>query len=247
MKRKGDLFVGILLATITICTACGSEAVSLNGSDASETSGTEKNNLNMVMGGSEERNIVLDASKVSDCTLKQDYEDEIVAFLSGASGYEKENKEFIQQIKEMVADKASCLYGEKQVHISKFPVFEWSAEKNEIIYNYPRIIVFSKDCTKAATFELTRESGKYESYSFGNIETKFFNTLNESKEKEYLFFVAYEQEEFLSSQNKLIELNGLNSNTVEVKGDYYQTFKDSGITISMNKLTADFIDASLSK
>lgn len=117
------------------------------------------------------------------------------------------------------------------------PVFEWSGETNEIIYNYPKVVVFSDELTKAACFELMWEDGKYKSYSYGEMETNFFNTLNENKDKEFLFLGAYEQEEFLSADNDLTEINGMNSNTVKVNGDYYSKLKDSGILISMSGLT----------
>ena len=227
---KKNLFLGMIMIMSCICIACGKKSLAQN-EDSSE------NNLEMVIGGAEEREIVLDADKVPDCSLEQKYVKEIENLINGSNGYKAEHNDFMEQIIDTTKDKQSCLYGEKQLNISMCPVFEWSGETNEIIYNYPKVVVFSNDLTKAACFELMWEDGKYRSYSYGEMETNFFNTLNENKDKEFLFLGVYEQEEFLSADNELTEINGMNSNTVKVNGDYYSKLKDSGILISMSGLT----------
>lgn len=236
---KKFLLVGMNVIMSCVCIACN-KTTSVQNNNSNESSSQ------MVMGGGEEKEIVLDASKVPDCSIEQKYLKEIEGLINGSKGYEAEHNDFMEQIADIVKDEGLCLYGEKKLNISMCPVFEWSGETNEIIYNTPKVVVFSHDLTKAASFELIREDEKYKFHSYGDMETKLFDTLKENKDKEFLLLGAYEQEELLSSENELTQINGMNFNTVEVKGNYYSKLKDSGILISMNGLTKNLKKMSFS-
>lgn len=227
IMRKNKIFTGILIFAVIAVTACGKSG------KVKVSKNTSENNLNAIIGGGGRNEIVLDADEIVVKKAEVKYTDAVQNLIEGKNGYKKENKQLILEIKAVMAG--------NKAYISMQPLFQWDAEKGEVGTEFPSLIVFSENYDKAWRIGLMWEKGKYVYHDTGELESKIYSALM-SEKQEYIYLGAYEQEELLSEQNELIEITGMNSNTVTVKGDYFKAVKESGIVFSMKKLKENVVE-----
>lgn len=227
--RKNKIFTGILIFAIIAVTACGKSGKV----KVSDNTNTSENNLNAVIGGGDGREIVLDADETVAKKVEVKYTDAVQNLIEGKNGYKKENNELIREIK-------AVMTGNK-AYISMQPLFQWYATESEVGTEFPSLIVFSENYDKAWQIGLMWEKGKYVYHGTRELESKIYSALM-SEKQEYIYLGAYEQQELLSEQNELIEISGMNNNTVTVKGDYFKAVKESGIVFSMKKLRENVVE-----
>lgn len=222
---KEKIFIGILTFSVFAATACNK-----GGATSDKIS---DNNLNATIGGGGDHNIVLDADGIKSEKVATDYTYAIQNLVEGKKGYEKEHDELIQEVKNVIDG--------NKAYISLQPLFQWDANENVVITLSPALVVFSENYDKAWRIGLMWENGKYVYHGSRELETNIYDALKDEK-KEYIYLGAYEQEELISEQNKLIQIAGMNSNTVTVKGDYFKRIADSDIAISMKKFKENVVE-----
>ncbi|MCI9080432.1 MAG: hypothetical protein HFH68_16250, partial [Lachnospiraceae bacterium] len=124
----------------------------------------------------------------------------------------------------------------KKVYI--MPVFTWDCKDNEIAYNAPSLIIYSKDLGKIYEYSLYRkDNNKFSLLDYGTVDCIDEKALKEKPGREFICVSNIRYHFCISKENE--KTGGSILHDLEIKGDYYNKLKEFGIGISFKKLVSE--------